>query len=387
MGSQLTVFWRLRFRSREVIVLRKMGLLVGVIVMLAVSYLLLAPTPIEPVAWQAPTAPGYTGPFAPNDRLTHLSRIPIGDAVGPETIASSTDGKLYTGVDSGDLLRWKLDGSGLEVWANSGGHVFGLTVDGQGQVAAADAIRGLLMIDQTKQVTVVSGSPPLGFVNSVIVAKSGKIYFSEATRRFLVNKWGAYAAMLDVLEHSATGRIHEYDPTTKKIRVVIGDLCFANGVALSSDERSLFIAETCHYRVWKVSVDAANVSAKTPDATQAKVLVDNLPGFPDNIMRGLNGRVWVGLVRQRSRAVDEMSGQPWLRKQVLRLPWNWLLRHHSYAHVFAMDENGSIVFDMQDPSGSTPELTGVTETADRLYFHSLMAHEIYWLDKKGLELR
>ena len=39
-------------------------------------------------------------------------------------------------------------------------------------------------------------------------------------------------------------RILEYDPATRSTRVVVKGLSFANGVALSSDEQTLFVAET-----------------------------------------------------------------------------------------------------------------------------------------------
>ena len=42
-----------------------------------------------------------------------------------------------------------------------------------------------------------------------------------------------------------------------------------------------------------------------------------------------------------------------------------------YGHAFAFDENGQVTEDLQDPSGAYPETTGVTETADRIYIHSL----------------
>ncbi len=53
----------------------------------------------------------------------------------------------------------------------------------------------------------------------------------------------------------------------------------------------------------------------------------------------------------------------------------------SYGHVFAIDEDGRVTEDLQDPSGAYPETTGVTETADRLYIQSLHAHAIGWLPR------
>ncbi|WP_426306706.1 hypothetical protein ACN9MJ_06305 [Acidovorax facilis] len=37
------------------------------------------------------------------------------------------------------------------------------------------------------------------------------------------------------------------------------------------------------------------------------------------------------------------------------------------------------VADLQDPSGAYPEITAITETADRLYVQSLHAHGLGWM--------
>jgi hypothetical protein len=53
----------------------------------------------------------------------------------------------------------------------------------------------------------------------------------------------------------------------------------------------------------------------------------------------------------------------------------------------AFDEAGTIVADLQDPTGEYPETTGVTETADRLYIQSLHAKSLAWMPKAAAELR
>jgi hypothetical protein len=111
------------------------------------------------------------------------------------------------------------------------------------------------------------------------------------------------------------------------------------------------------------------------------VLLDNLPGYPDNLMRGQGGRIWVGFAMPRNPAADGVAPKPFLRKVLLRLPhFLWPLPK-SYGHVFAIDEDGRVVEDLQDPSGAYPQTTGVTETADRLYIQSLHAHAIGWLPR------
>jgi len=59
----------------------------------------------------------------------------------------------------------------------------------------------------------------------------------------------------------------------------------------------------------------------------------------------------------------------------------------AYGHVIAFDEAGTIVADLQDPSGKYPETTGVTEIADRLYVQSLHASALGWMPKAQAGLK
>ncbi|HEY7575362.1 MAG TPA: SMP-30/gluconolactonase/LRE family protein, partial [Thermoanaerobaculia bacterium] len=231
---------------------------------------------------------------------------------------------------------------------------------------------------------------PIRYADAVAVAKSGRIYFTDASRRFGPKEWGGTfeASVLDLIEHTATGRLLEYDTATRRTRTILRDLCFANGVALSRDESRLFVVETGEYRVWSVDPDANDLSAKEAvGGTQARILLSGLPGYPDNLTRGRDGRIWLGLVKPRSAAVDRLSARPFLRKAIVRLPRFLWPVPPDYGHVIAFDETGAIVADLQDPSGDYPETTGVTETADRLYVQSLHAKSVGWLPRAAAELR
>jgi sugar lactone lactonase YvrE len=179
------------------------------------------------------------------------------------------------------------------------------------------------------------------------------------------------------MEHSCTGRVLEYDPTTQKVRVVVGGLCFPNGVALSGDQSHFFIAETGEYRVWKVDMNAdgldARAVARDPANMQARVILSNLPGFPDNLTRSAAGRLWTGLTKPRAKAIDDLSGKPFLRAMSLRLPRSMWPVPPAYGHVLAFDEDGRVVADLQDPRGRIPETSGVTEYQGDLYIQSLHA--------------
>lgn len=360
--------------------------LVAVGAALLLAYLFLWPVPIRAVAWKAPAAPDYTGPYAANQKLAGLNLIPLGAEAGPEHIVLAHDGKLYAAVASGKVLRMSPDGSAQEVFADTGGRVLGFDFDAAGNLIAADAIKGLLAIGPDRSVTLLTadaGGDPIRYADAVVVARTGKVYFTDASGRFSPARWGGTfeAGVLDILEQAATGRVLEYDPVGRSTRVVAKGLSFANGVALSRDERSLFIAETGRFRVWRIDVAAADLDVARP-SPQARVLLDNLPGYPDNLMRGLEGRIWLGFTGPRSPKVDAMSDKPLLREVTLRLPRVLWPLPRKYGHVIAFTEDGDVVADLQDPSGSYPQTTGVTETTDRLYVQNLHLHSIGWLPRR-----
>jgi sugar lactone lactonase YvrE len=260
--------------------------------------------------------------------------------------------------------------------------VLGFDFDAAGRLIAADAVKGLLALDTARHVSVLAdkvNGDPIRYADAVVVARNGKIYFSDASGRFAPSEWGGTfeAAVLDIIEQRATGRILEYDPVTRKTRVVARGLSFPNGVALSADEKHLYVAETGRYRLWKIAVDAADVDAAA-GSPQATVLFDNLPGYPDNLMRGAEGRIWVGFSGPRSAAVDDMAGKPAMRALTLRLPRALWPLPKPYGHVFAFDDSGRVVADLQDPGGSYPQTTGVTETAERLYIQNLHLGVLGW---------
>ena len=362
--------------------MKKIAWTLAFAVLALAAYLSWWPVPIRAVSWKAPVAPGYTGVHAANNKLVGLKIISLGAEAGPEHIVLARDGKLYAAVASGNILRMNSDGTAQEVFANTGGRVLGFDFDAAGHLIAADAIKGLLAISPDRKITVLAhevGGDPIRYADAVVVAGTGKVYFSDASGRFAPAKWGGTfeAAVLDILEQASTGRILEYDPATKNTRVVAKGLSFANGVALSRDEQTLFVAETGKYRVWKIKVAAANldVGQGSPEAT---VLFDNLPGYPDNLMRGLDGKIWLGFSGPRTAAVDTMADKPFLRELTLRLPRALWPLPKAYGHVLAFTEDGKVVADLQDPTGTYPETTGLTETTDRLYVQNLHLKVLGW---------
>jgi sugar lactone lactonase YvrE len=351
----------------------------GLVAAALAAYLLFWPVPIDPVAWRAPQFDGYAGPYARNERLAAARRISIAPEIGPEHITFGPDGRLYTGTLSGAVLSMNPDGTDIRTVANTGGRPLGMAFDSDGQLVVADATKGLLMVGTDGSVAVLAdhvGADPIVFADAVVVAENGRMYFTDATRRFSPKGIGTLeAAVLDFMEHSCTGRVLEFQPATRVLRVVMTGLCFPNGVALSGDQSHLFVAETGEYRVWKVSVDAesldARAAARDPVNAQAMVVIANLPGFPDNLTRDADGRLWTGFTAPRGAAIDGMAEHPWQRAMSLRLPESMWPVPPPYGHVMAFDEDGRVIADLQDPAGGIPGTSGATARDGKLYIHSL----------------
>lgn len=356
----------------------------GALGVITLSYLLLWPVPIDPVAWDAPADRGFVGPFAPNERLATMTRLPIGPHHGPEDAAVDAAGRIHVATHDGTIVRLAPDGTAPEDVAHTGGRPLGLAFDADGNLLVADAFRGLLAITPGGEVTVLAdeaGGVPIRYADDVDVAPDGTVWLSDASTKFGAEAHGGTlaASLLDIMEHGGHGRLIAVDPRTREARIALDGLQFANGVAVDPRGRFVLVAETGSYRVTRLWLTG-------PKAGARDVLVEGLPGFPDNVETGRDGRFWIGLASPRSGAADALSGWPFLRRVAQRLPAAVRPGPQAYGHVIAVDEEGHVVASLQDPSGSYPMTTGVLETADHLFVTSLTAPDLGRLDRGPLAL-
>jgi len=281
-------------------------------------------------------------------------------------------------------VRLHPDGSNPEIWADTGGRPLGIDFDARGRLIVADAYRGLLMVSKngkvTKLATVAEGIP-IKYADDVDVAANGLIYFSDASTKFGAREYGGTytASLLDIMEHGGHGRLLAYDPADRRARTLLTGLNFANGVAVAHDQASVLVNETGSYRVLRYWIDG-------PRQGQSEPVIEALPGFPDNLSTGMNGRYWVALIAPRNDLLDSLADKPFVRKIIQRLPAFLRPKAVPYGHVIALNQNGQVVFDLQDPTGAYPKTTGATETADYLYIGSLTAPEMRRLPKKTIGL-
>ena len=314
---------------------------------------------IRPEAWRPPAAPGLVGNYERNDRLATAELWPVGGE-GPEDVAIDSQGRLYTGLVDGRLLRLPAGGGEPELLADTGGRPLGLEMHPNGGLVVCDAERGLLHLTLDGALEVLADrfeGEPFRFTNNAAVAADGTVYFTDASKRF-----GIAGYKLDLLEHSGTGRLFALRPNGR-LDLLMEGLQFANGVALDPGERYLLVAETGAYRVRRLWL--------TPDRPgQDEVFVDNLPGFPDNLSTG-DGVFWVAIPSPRDRVLDALLPLPWARSLVARLPDRFQPQPKRHGFVLGFDPDGKVVHNLQDPSGRVALVTGVRQRGNTIYLGSL----------------
>ncbi len=338
------------------------------------AYLFFWPVSIDPASWDAPQDKGYVGDFAPNTELANLERLSIGNLHGPEDVVMH-EGKLYVSSQSGKILEIDPTTNTHREYADTGGSALGLEMDAAGNLIVADAFKGLLAVSPEGVVTTltdeVDGTPIL-YADDLDIAADGVIYFSDASTKFGAKAVGETlaASLLELMEHRGTGRLLAYDPSTKRTRLVRDGYVFSNGVAVTEDG-DILVNETGTYQLHRVS-----------PVGDSRVIMDNLPGFPDNINRGpklADGTetFLLGLVSQRSEWLDKNAGNIAMRKVAMRLPEFMRPKAVNYGLIIQIDGEGNVLKTWQDPSGDYPSATGAIIAEDGyMYVSSLTAPDL-----------
>lgn len=158
--------------------------------------------------------------------------------------------------------------------------------------------------------------------------------------------------MLVVLTGDKTGRLLKYNLETKEVTVVLHNLMFPNGVALSKDGNFLLVVETTTCRVLRLWL-------KTPKAGTLEVFTD-LPGYPDNIKITENGEFWVGMYSRKAEALRWIHSIPYAVNILGKLPF-FIVRLSSYivgklggeGLAAKLGVDGDILTILEDVNGKT----------------------------------
>ena len=264
-----------------------------------------------------------------------LEQIAVGNVNKPEAIAFDGNGLMYTANEDGRIIVLNRDGSNPQDYAQTGGRPLGLKFDLNGNLIVADAYQGLLLIDTSGQITVLTtgfGGVPFMLTDDLDIGSDGTVYFSDATSlnniNNIANDWG-----------QPNGRLLSYNFNTGVTSLLLDNLYFANGVALSNDESFLVVNETAASRVRRYWLTGPNAGHSGVFA----YVNQNSSWYPDNITHNDQFLFWVATIN---------------------------------GPVLGLDENGQIIYRLNFNSNLLTENTSAIQYNDTLYLGSIQDSHI-----------
>ena len=215
----------------------------------------------------------------------------------PEGVAQGPDGRVYAGGEAGQIYRISSDGDVREL-ASTGGFIYGVTLDGTGNVYACDFGRAAVMrISPTGDVSTYStGTPdrPLRVPNYAAFDAEGNLYVTDS------GQWGTDDGLIYRVARSGETTVW----TEQAPR-------FPNGCCISLEADALLVIES-HGRV------LSRIPIRDDGSAGSVEAVADLTGSqPDGVALASDGSMVVGCYRpdrlfriDPRGAVDIMAEDP-----------------------------------------------------------------------------
>uniref|UniRef100_A0A158P903 Str_synth domain-containing protein n=1 Tax=Angiostrongylus cantonensis TaxID=6313 RepID=A0A158P903_ANGCA len=338
--------------------------------------------------------------LAVNERLTNGERLLEDQIYGPESIAvNKNTGLVYTGLRTGLICEIDLSGEPKIIRAvrltsheNCDGSYHSMPKCGRplgmrfhpqtGELLVLDAYLGLFSIEwdtgALRSYILYSDSKKISvsrYLNDFDFLPDGRLVISESSTKFDDRDF-----IYDLLEHRPNGRILEYNLASDKLSVLVTNLYFPNGVQVVQGK--VLIAEMGNARILKQQTypvfEKAQVKRRrrinvgcsrySPSSGNVDVLVDNLPGYPDNIRVSGDGAVWVPLAATRSENDNWLAVRPRLRALLTRLLSSQFVQAiadwmtSKYGLILKVDpESGKLLESFHDRTGHISEVSVAVE--------------------------
>jgi hypothetical protein len=259
--------------------------------------------------------PSMDGAMSPNQALDHCR--PIGEPLpGADDVAEAPDGALYVSAGR-QVLR--LSGPGYAaraVVAEFPGAAGGLALHPDGRLLVCVAGHGLAAVDAAGRQSWLNQAEdqPLSALTSVAAAADGTIFLSEGSRQNLAEDW-----CRDLMQKNHSGRLVACGPGLDGARVLLRDLPWPHGLAVSPDGRFLWLTESWSHRVCRAPIAAGGIGAVVP-------VIRNLPGYPARLGPAEGGGFWLAIFALRTHLVEFVLREDDFRNEMMRTvaPQYWI---------------------------------------------------------------
>lgn len=322
------------------------------------------------------TRPGSV--WSPNRRLTAAAPIGLGKIRGAEDCAVDAEGNVYCGDQRGWVWRFRgIEDTEGAIFSRTGGFPCGQVWDADGKLLVAVGGMGIYRIGADGEPELVANKvnrSPLSLIDDsglraiddLDVTPDGSIYASDFSVRTNTAEF-----LQELVELRPNGRIIRVDPDGKT-SVVASNYVFPNGICTSHDGQSILISSTGLCRVDRLWVSG-------PRAGQLEPVLENLPGYPDNLTRSSDGNYWMPLCALRTQMSDLLSRYPSVRRRMTREVSidNWVVPQLNVSCVIKFSDSGEILTVLWDESLEYyPMVTGVKERDGYLYLCGISNNRI-----------
>ena len=261
--------------------------------------------PARPRAQELPLGP-LAGTRYPDPRVESLDRRfrAIGNA-GIERIATGfrwAEGPVYvrdggyllwSDIPNNRMMRWSEDDGHVSVFRSPSNYSNGNTRDREGRLITCEHdSRRVTRTEPDGTITVLIDrfeGKRLNAPNDAVVTADGAIWFTDPGYGIL----GNYEGHMDTLE--LPPQVYRLDPRSGRATVVGGNFGRPNGIALSADEKKMYVIDSgvtgpgapSNIRVFDIAGDRL---------TNDKMFLSNFgPSMTDGIRTDMDGNVWCSM--------------------------------------------------------------------------------------------
>lgn len=195
----------------------------------------------------------------------------------PEGVAQGPDGRVYAGGEAGQIYRISLDGDVKEL-ASTGGFIYGVTLDGVGNVYACDFGRAAVMrISPTGEVSTYStgtSDRPLRVPNYAAFDTEGSLYVTDS------GEWGADDGL--IFRVAPSGETSVWTEQAPR---------FPNGCCISLEGDALLVIESHGRSISRIPI------RDDGSAGSIEAVADLTGSQPDGVALASDGSMVVGCYR------------------------------------------------------------------------------------------
>jgi gluconolactonase len=155
---------------------------------------------------------------------------------GPAWVAdASGDYLVFSDVPANEMKRWDPVG-GVRTFRAPSGSANGNALDPEGRLITAEHAGRISRTEKNGTVITVVDSfdgKRLSSPNDVIVSRAGTIWFTDPPYGLAGRK-----------QETPGNYVYRFDPNTKRVTAVVTDMADPNGLCLSPDESTLYVANS-----------------------------------------------------------------------------------------------------------------------------------------------